>query len=169
MKRVKFEHIFECDENTYWDKIFFDPDFNQQLFIDTLKFVRWDAKTVEETEQVIRRDAVVEPAVGDIPKTVKKVIGDNFGYTEHGSFDREAKRFDIDVVSNVKPDKFHCQGKIYLEKVDDKRSRRIAEFEVDVQIFAVGKIIEGIIVRDMEREFDIGAKFTNEWIKDKGL
>ncbi len=169
MKKVKFEHVFNCDADTYWGKIFFDPEFNTKLFIEKLGFIRYEPETVEETDEHIKRRVVVEPSVSDIPKAVKKAVGDNFGYVEHGSFDRKAKRLDINVRSNVKPDKFRCVGSIRLEKVDETQSRRIVEFEIEVSIFAVGKIIEGIIVKDMEREFDIGSKFTNDWIREKGL
>lgn len=169
MKEVKFDHIFECDIDTYWDRIFFDEAFNHKLFHQTLQFVEWEAKVTKETDKVLERTVSVRPPVGELPAAVKKVLGDNFGYKEHGKFDRATKRYHVDIESNVVKDKTHIHGDIWLEKVDEKRSRRVANFRLEVKIMVIGKVIEDIIAKDMTRSFERGAVFTNEWIRDQKI
>ena len=169
MKQVRCEHVFDCDIDTYWDKIFFDDEFNRALYVEHLGFPKWDGTILEDNERVLKRDAVIKPPALNVPKPLQKIAGGDFGYTEHGTFDRKTKRFSIDVTSNAMPDKTNIKGEVWLEKVDDKRSRRIAEFRVEVKIMMVGKIAEKMITSDIEKELGRGGKFTNQWIEKQGL
>lgn len=169
MKEVKFDHVFECGIDTYWNEIFFDEAFNHKLFHETLKFAEWKAEVTKDTDAVIERTVTVRPPVGEVPAAVKKVLGDNFGYKEHGKFDRKTQRYHVDIESNVAREKTHIHGDIWLEKIDDKRSRRLATFKLEVKIMVVGKIVEDVIAKDMTRSFERGSVFTNEWIKEKGM
>ncbi|MBW2529174.1 MAG: DUF2505 family protein [Deltaproteobacteria bacterium] len=169
MKELKFDHVFNCDEDTYWDKVFFAEDYNQAMFVDTLKFNRWKLVSSEDGDDKLERVVEVDPPVGDIPKTVKKVIGDNFGYRELGTFDKKTKRYTVNVKTNVMGDKMRINGEIWLEPAGEKKVRRHAKFNVDVKIFGIGKVVEGLIARDMQSQFEEGSAFTNTWIADKGL
>ncbi len=169
MKEVKFDHVFECDEATYWDRIFFDDEFNRFLFKERLKFPVWKATVRRDDDSVYERTVEVSPPVGDVPGPVKKVLGDNFGYKEHGRFDKKTRRYHVDIESNVATEKTKVAGDIWLEKVGDKRCRRLAAFRIEVKIMMVGGMIEDRIASDMTRDFNRGAEFTNEWIKLKGL
>ena len=166
MKKVRFDHVFECAADDYWDRIFFNDEFNSKLFHDTLKFNEWKATTTLDTDAVRKRTIVVRPPVGDVPAAVKKVLGDNFGYKEHGTFDRKAKRYHVDVESNVATDKTKIQGDIWVEKAGDTKCRRIAEFTVEVKIMVIGKLVEDIIANDMTRSFERGAEFTKNWLRE---
>lgn len=169
MKEVKFDHVFECDADTYWDRIFFDEEYNTSLFKERLKFPVWKATVKRNDDSVLERTIEVAPPVGDVPGPVKKVLGDNFGYKEHGRFDRKTKRYHVDIESNVATEKTKIHGDIWLEKVADKKVRRLAAFRIEVKIMMVGGMIEDRIANDMTRDFTRGAEFTNEWIKSKGL
>ena len=169
MKEVKFDHVFDCDIDTYWDRIFFDEAFNHKLFHEYLSFAEWKEEVTKNNDEVIERTITVRPPVGEVPGAVKKVLGDNFGYKEHGQFDRKTQRYQVDIESNVVKEKTRIHGDIWLEKVDEKRSRRLAVFKLEVKVMVVGKLIEDIIAKDMTRSFGRGATFTNEWIKEKGF
>ncbi|MCU0694319.1 MAG: DUF2505 domain-containing protein [Polyangiaceae bacterium] len=166
MKKVRFEHVFECDVDAYWDKIFFNDEFNSKFFRETLKFNEWRATTTSDTNAVLKRTVTVRPPVGDVPAAVKKMMGDNFGYKEHGTFDRNAKRYHVDVESNVATDKTKIQGDVWVEKAGDHKCRRIAEFTIEVKIMVVGKLVEDIIAKDMTRDFERGAEFTQRWLRE---
>lgn len=169
MKKIKFDHIFECDIDTYWNQIFFDEAFNHELFHERLKFAAWKAEITKDTDAVIERTVTVRPPVGEVPAAVRKVLGENFGYKEHGRFDRKSRRYHVDVESNVAREKTHVHGDVWVEKVSEKRVRRFAAFDIEVKIMVVGKLVEEIIAKDMTRSFERGASFTNEWIEKKGL
>jgi hypothetical protein len=170
MRKIKFDHVFNCSMDVYWDKVFFDEEYNKALFLDTLKFPHWSSEITEDNDDVIKRVVTVRSPVGkDVPAAVRKVLGDSFGYKEFGTFDKKTKRYHVDVESNVATDKTHVHGDIWLEPVDDHHCRRIAEFSIEVKIPFVGGKIEDGIASDMDKEFNVGSRFTNEWLAKKGL
>lgn len=165
MKEISFDHTFACDVDTFWDRIFFDPDFNRAMFKDHLGFPEWNATVKEDTAEARKQIVVVRPPIGgDIPAAVKRAIGDNFGYEEHGTFDKKTKRYSVEVKPNIAADKAQVKGEVWLEKIDDNKCRRLARFTIDVKIMMVGKVIEDQIAKNMSQSFDKGADFTNEWI-----
>lgn len=169
MKELTYEHVFNCSVDTYWDQIFFDDECNRAMFIDGLGFSEWKVERSEDKGDAIERSVQVMPPVGDVPGAVKKVVGDNFGYQEVGTFNRKTKRYRVETKTSTMPDKFKIGGEIWLEPKGDKQSVRKARFTVDVKIFAVGKVIEGLIAGNMEKQFGDGARFINDWIAKKGL
>lgn len=169
MKEVKFDDVFECNEETYWSKIFFDEAYNTALFKERLKFPVWKATVTKDDDGTLERTVEVAPPVGDVPGPVKKVLGDNFGYKEHGRFDKKKKRYHVRIESHAATDRTHVNGEIWLEPVGEKKVRRVAQFKVEVKIMLVGGMIEDRIANDMKRDFTRGAEFTNEWIRKHGL
>lgn len=169
MKDVVFDHIFECDPDTYWDKIFFDEEYNQKLFLEELKFEFWKQEIVERTDAVVRRVMHMRPPVGDVPATVRKVLGDRFGYKEHGTFDRVSRRYHIKVEPSASPEKTNIFGELWLEKVAERRVRRVAKIFIEVRIVFIGGIIEDRILADTARSYNRTAGFTNTWIRERGL
>ena len=169
MKDVTFEHVFECDEETYWGKIFFDDAYNRKLFLESLKFSEWRQEIHEQTDAVVRRTVHVSPPVGDVPAAVRKVLGDRFGYAEHGRFDWKTKRYHVDITPSTAADKTHIHGDIWVEKVGEKRIKRIAKIHVEVRIMLIGGLIEDKVVSDMRLSYERAAEFTNGWVREKGL
>ena len=167
MKELKFDHVFECCSDKYWDEVFFDEAFNHSVFLDKLGFAEWRDTVTKNTDDVLERVVVVRPPVSDVPAAVRKVLGDNFGYKELGKFDRKTKRYHVDVESNTAKDKTHVHGDIWLEPIDDHRCRRLVHFTIEVKIMMVGRLVEELIARDMIRSFEQGAVLTNEWIREK--
>jgi len=169
MKELNFTHTIECSADTYWNQVFFDEAFNHQLFHKDLRFSEWKDKVTKDTPDVLERTVTVCPPTGEIPAAVRKVLGDNFGYQEHGKFDRKTKRYHVDIESNVAKEKTHVHGDIWLEPINDKQSRRRVVFTIEVKIMMVGRLVEDQIAKDMTQSFERGATFTNEWIREKGI
>ncbi len=169
MKEARFEQVFECDPDTYWDKMFFDEEFNRSLFIDQQKYSRYEVTSLEKTDGAIKRVVEVEPPAVDMPSAIKKITGGNLGYTEHGTWDRSTKRYTLTVKTQAIPKKIRISGEVWLEPLGEKRCRRIGAFKIEVKIMLVGKVAEGLLIKSMDKEFSVAADFTNQWIRDKGL
>jgi len=169
MKQVVFEHVFECDADTYWDKVFFDADYNKGLFLGTLKFDQWEQTNLQTTEAKITRTVLVRPPVGDVPGAIKRILGDKFGYKEHGSFDRKTRRYHIEIEPSAAAEKAKINGELWVEPAGDKRVKRIAKMNVEVNIMLVGKLIEDKVIADMRPSYERAAEFTNRWVKEKEL
>ena len=104
MAEVHLRHEIDCDEDTFWDKIVFNDEFNRRLYLETLKFPGF--KLIEQTDEPTRRTRKVhiDPPLTGMPGPVKKLLGDRFAYIEEGVWDRATRKytFRIAITAPVK-------------------------------------------------------------------
>jgi len=169
MASLEVEHVFNCSDATFWDRIFLDPEYNERLFKTELKFPVWREVSREERGGVLHRVVEVVPYVGELPGALKAVVGEGIGYEERGVLDRNAKSYKVTVVPNKLADKLSIKVDLWTLPDGDKRCRRKARAEASVKIFGVGGTIEKRILSDLERSYQKSAEFTNRFIAEKGL
>jgi hypothetical protein len=169
MATLEIEHTFNCSAETFWNKVFLDPDYNERLFKGELKFPVWRELKSEEKGGILYRTLEVVPYVGELPGTLKAVIGEGIGYEERGQLDRASGRYKVEVVPNKMADKLSVKVEMWTIPDGDKRCRRKARAEANVKIFGVGGTIEKRILSDLERSYAKSAEFTNKFIAEKGL
>jgi Protein of unknown function (DUF2505) len=167
-ERVRIEHTFDCSEETFWS-LFLEEKYNQDLFCGYLKFPFWKVTSAEETPTELRRVIEVEPYVGELPGAIKAVVGDKIRYREEGRLDKEKRRYFVKVVPSRLADKLLVSGEQYTESLGDKKCKRIFLAEITVKVFGVGGMIEKRIAADLERSYELGAKFTNRYVVERGL
>lgn len=169
MATLEIEHTFNCSEATFWDRIFLDPEYNERLFKTELKFPVCRELSREERGSVLHRVVEVVPYVGELPATLKAVIGEGIGYEERGALDRAAKTYKVVVVPNKLADKLSVKVDIWTVPDGENRCRRKARADASVKIFGVGGAIEKRMLADLERSYQKSADFTNRFIAEKGL
>jgi hypothetical protein len=167
--RFTIKHTFDVDVDTFWDKVFFDPEYNEALFKDHLGFKEYNVLELatDDDGTVIRR-VKATPAT-EVPGPVKKVLGDSAGYTEDGRFDPHNKRFTVRVTPNVAADKIRTTITMWVEPHGEGKVDRFVEVDVSVKVFGVGKMVEGLIEKQTRQNYDAAADFTQKWIHEKGL
>lgn len=169
MGSFRAEHVFNCSEATFWDKIFFDDEYNRRQFTDVLHFSLWkEIERRDEGERIVRR-VQAAPPLGELPGPLKAVIGESAGYEEHGVFDKQKRRYTVKVVPNKLADKLNIEIAMWTEPAGENRLRRIAEGTVVAKIFGVGGMLEKKMISDLERSYEKSAAFTNQFIQEKGL
>lgn len=168
MTEITIRHELECDEETYW-KCVFAEDYNRRLYKETLKFPGYELVDQKEDDQKIFRKVHVDPPTGSMPAAVKKVVGDKLSWIEEGTFDKGSKRYSFKVVPSAMPEKIQNRGVLWTEKLEGKRCVRLAQISIEVKVFMVGSIIEERLITDLRASYETAAKFTNEYVKEKGL
>jgi hypothetical protein len=169
MPEITLRHEFECDEDTYWQKLTFDPEFNRRLYLEVLRFPGYTLVDQHDDEQKLTRKVHIDPPLGNLPGPVKKAIGDKFSYVEEGTFDKKARRYTFKITPSTMADKTKNFGELYCEKLGDKRIARVAKITVEVKVFMIGGMVEEKIMTDLRHSYDTAAKFTREYVKEKGL
>jgi hypothetical protein len=159
-------HDFECDQDVYW-KCVFDDEYNKRLYVDLLKFRECTKLSFEDKGDVITRRIKLNPPPTDLPGPVAKVVGD-LSWVEEGSYDKKTHKYKVKVVTASMPDKTRISGENWTEPKGDKKCVRVARFDIEVKVFMVGGIVEKRIAEDMKKSYDAAAKFTNEFVKEKG-
>ncbi len=167
MSKFTLRNIFETDEETFWNKIFFDREYNQRLYMDGLKFKSFELlELTGEPGGVRTRKAHTEPRT-EAPAVVTKLIGGSIAYTEEGRFDPATKKWVYSITTSKMSDKLSIRGTFWVEPRGEKKIERICEIEVEVKIFGVGGAIESFIEKTTRESYDVAARFTNEFIKEK--
>ncbi|MFZ5891111.1 MAG: DUF2505 family protein [Myxococcota bacterium] len=169
MPDFRVEHTFNCSEETFWSKIFFDQEYNRRLFLERLKFAGWKETKHEEHEGKVQRVVEAIPPIGELPSALKSIVGEGAGYEERGTLDRASKRYTAEVTPNRLADKISVRIELSTVADGPNRCKRIAKGSVNVKIFGVGGLLEKKMIGDLEKSYSKSAEFTNEFVTEKGL
>ena len=169
MATLEVEHVYNCSEATFWDRLLLDQDYNERLFKTELKFPVWRETKREERDGVMHRTAEVVPYVGEIPAALKALVGEGIGYEERGVLQRSPHRYCVEVVPNKLADKVSVKVEMTTKPDGDNRCRRRARAEVVAKIFGVGGMLEKRLLADLEKSYQKSADFTNRYIAEKSL
>jgi hypothetical protein len=167
---VKFtvRDVFDTDVDTYWNKLFFEEEYNTRLYREGLGFEGFQLLelTGEKGERRTRKMRT-EPAA-DAPAVVRKLIGDSLSYTETGSWDPATKVWSYTIATSKLSDKIRIGGRLWGEPKGEKMER-VAEIEIEVKILGVGGTIEKYVEKTTRDSYVKASAFTNRFIAEKGL
>src|SRR4051812_43765770 len=110
MASTRIAHEFDCSEETFWKIMFFDPEFNRRLFLETLRFPVWKVLEEKVTDDTVERRIEAQPLVENVPGPIRKVVGDRFGYIEQGTLDRKQNRYRFRIIPSSMADKTDISG-----------------------------------------------------------
>lgn len=161
--------VFDTDASTFWDRVFFDPEYNRRLYLDTLKFKAFEILEQTGGPGVARtRRMRTEPA-SDAPTIVTKLIGGSMTYEENGRWDPATEIWTYAITISKMADKVKIGGRFWLEPKGEKSIERVCECELEVKIFGVGGAIESFIEKTTRESYEATARYTNEFIREKKL
>jgi hypothetical protein len=167
--RYTIKHTIETDVDTFWNKLFFDAEFNRNLFHDFLGFTGYEVlEERTEANGVVHRRVDCTPKV-ELPAPARKIFGNTVGYIEVGRFDPKTRRYTVDVQPKVGGDKLKSSSELWAEPLGDKRCERIVVVDNTVKAFGLGTLIEGFIEQQTRDMYARATDFTNRWIREKGL
>ncbi len=167
-EQIVIVHDFECSEQAFWNT-FLNNDYNKEMFIESMKFARWEVLKFDVSDLTADRIIEVEPRVGELPGPIKKVVGDKVGYREEGRLDRSQNCYELRITPGMLASKISVSGRQYTKPDGDHRCQRIFEATVEVRLFGVGSLIEKHIIRDMQKGYDAGAEFTRGYMERHGI
>ena len=160
---------FHTDEDTYWNKIFFDLDYNKELYVKTLKFGSYELlDRKDEGGGNFNKRTRIEPPL-DAPMVIKKLVGDSLSYIEDGRFDAGTRRWKYNMLPSKMADKVTIKGELWVEKKGDKLIDRVCTVEVETRIFGVGSVFESFLEKQTRDSYRLVAAFTEQYIKTNGL
>jgi hypothetical protein len=169
MGEIRVEHTFNCSIDTFWDRIFFDSEYNRRLFLEVLKFPEWKETRCEDKGDRIERTCEAMPRLGDLPGPLKKIVGEGVKYREEGIFDKATRRYRMRVIPNKMSDKLLIDCELVVEAKSDTKCNRVFTCRAEAKIFGVGSLLEKRLLEDMQRSQNISADFTNRYIAELGL
>jgi len=163
--KKRIDHRVDIAADKFYDTIYFNEGFNAKLYA-ALKFRERRILQQEDRGDTIYREVLQVPE-RDLPGPIKKALGtEQLSYTEKSLYHKKTGKVDVDIVSSVKPDKVKVQGTFWVEPDGPSHCHRLFELEVKVDIFAIGGMIEKMVMEDVVRGYDQSAEFTNRWLAE---
>jgi hypothetical protein len=163
MATFTMRHELDCDCERFW-KLFFEKDFNEQLF-KALEFPEWKLLDTKETDKEIVRTVKATPKM-EAPAAVVKLLGSSFGYDEEGRFDKASKTHKFVIKTNVMTEKLRNEGTVKCEPRGEGKSTRVVEIIAEAKVFGLGGMIESSFEKSFRTGWQKSADFINKWVKD---
>lgn len=164
MGKFTVTHEINCNTETFW-KVFFDKEFNEKLYLESLGFPQFKITEQRETDSEIVRKVMGQPKM-EVPGPIAKMLGSNFSYTEDGTFKKATQVWSWKLTPSTMADKVRNEGVLRIEPIGDTKIRRIATIEVEAKIFGVGGLMESTTEKQLRDGWDKSAVFMNKWIAD---
>lgn len=164
---ILLEHTIDLPANRFFDQIYFNEDFNSCLYKELGFKERVVVEQVDHGDTIVRRIKLTP--LRDIPELFQPALhGASLGYEEQTIYHKMQQRAETVVISNIKPDKVKVSGTFWIEPIGPDRCKRLFEVDVQVNIFAVGSLVEKLIIADIVRGHDKSAMVTNHYIRGRG-
>lgn len=158
----KFVHEFDTDPERFW-KVFFHEPYNVEMY-DRIGVKERRMLERREEGDTIRWKVRIMPK-RDLPGFVQKIVGGDLGYVEISTWSRKDNKIDVRVEPTLMKEKTKIHGIYTLTPIGPGRVRRVFEGDLSVSIPLVGGKIEGFIISDMEKSYQVAAQVTAEWLR----
>jgi hypothetical protein len=157
MKTVTGTALIPCTPETFW-KVFLDERYTRALFLDELQFKEFSVIELTDTSRKVR----IVPKV-NLPGVLQKVVGDSFGFEEHGTLDRARNEWTWRMIP--RKEIVATRGKLRLEPAGDNQSRRFDEVTIEGKIFGLGGIIESTAEKETRASWAKELAFLTRWLE----
>lgn len=164
MAKFTMSHDLDCTPERFWDLFLYGGDFNEKLFA-SLEFPEWKLLEQKEEDGIVLRTVKAVPKM-DAPAAVVKLLGDKFGYVEHGRFDKKTNIYTFKIETSTMKDKLRNEGVVKCEKVGEGKSRRVVDITAEAKVFGVGGMIESSFEKSYRTGWGKSAEFINRWVKE---
>ena len=157
-------HRLPISVQRFWKDLFFSPEYTKQVHLQGLGCSSFVVHKPCTGAPYYRRTFYNTPPL-NIPSSLQKMVGDNIGYTEEGSFDPDTQRYNFRLVPSVLQKRLSIEGYYYIVEIDAHNLERHCVLQTTAKIFGVGKKVEEVIAQS---NIDIQAKtadFSRMWIE----
>ena len=128
-----------CTPDRFW-QLFVDGDFQRRMYAE-LGFPKWEIVEEKDDADAFVRVVKAVPKM-DGPAAVVKLLGDRFGYTEEGRFDKASRTFRSVFRGSVMADKSRTELTITCEPKGADRCVRVIDALVEARVIGLGGMLE---------------------------
>jgi uncharacterized protein DUF2505 len=158
---VTVEHVFTGVTRARYEELFFDEEFNTALGA-RLRLGRELLRLDRSPDRVIRHVRCEPNHDPDSPQA--KAFGTSrAAFVEELEYDLRNHRGQWRTIPNMFPDRVKNSGTLEIEAVPGG-VRRLVRGEVKASLFGFGRLVERVIVREIEKAYETSAAFTTDWI-----
>jgi hypothetical protein len=159
--KVLIDNLFAGIKAAEYESLYFDEDFNQAVG----KQLGMGRRLLhfERTPTRIQRKVHYEP-----DRDPDSPAGQAFGtsrasFIEELDYDPRSRRGSWRTIPNLFPERVSNTGTIELVE-EPTGTRRIVRGDVKVSFFGFGRLIERMIVAEIEKSYANTTRITNDWL-----
>ena len=160
---------FEIAEATFWDAIFFNPEFQRRVYIEALGCESVTVGDVQNDADGKRTRSLSFTQKLDAPGAVRKLFGETTTMEERGTFDPVAKRWRFAMIPDRMPDKIRISGETWFVTTGPGQIERVCELDLSVSIFGVGSLVEKFMASATVESLAKQTRFIRAYIAEKKL
>lgn len=156
-------HLNPISADRFFTDMFFEEDYNRALYLDCLGFADFTVEHLDRDANglVQHRTIRVQPRL-NMPRPVAALLGDSFTYREVGAL--KGRAWHSDIIPSRLPDRIAVHSVLRVEPAGPNQCRRLAHFDVRVDVFGVGTLVERFIARTLRESYDAATAHTIEWL-----
>jgi hypothetical protein len=159
--KVLIEDVFAGIASAEYEALYFDEEFNEALS-HTLELGRKLLRLERSSERIVRH-VCFEPAQAPDSPARQAFGSSRASFVEELDYDVRTRRGRWRTIPNLFRERVTNSGT--LELADSPAGvRRIVRGEVKVSLFGFGRVIEKMIVTEIENSYARTTRFTNEWL-----
>ncbi len=167
MGTLAVSHEYDCTGATLFTSCILNRAYNEELY-GSLGFPRFEWLELRDEGTKRHRKIRVAPPTGNLPGTIKKLIGDGLSYVEEGTYDPATTRYEFRVYPSALGEKADVRGAMWCVPRGSGCVRH-ASFDAHVRVFGIGGMIEERILASYKKAFDVSATFTKAYLQRNGL
>jgi hypothetical protein len=159
--KVAIEHIFPTIECREYEALYFDEAFNEAVG-RALHMGRKLMRLDRSPDRIVRH-VCYEPNQDPDGPTQQAFGSTKAGFVEELDYDVRARRGTWRTIPNMWADRVRNAGTIEFVAVGTG-TKRVVHGEVVVRAFGFGRIVEKMIVGEIEKSYAATTQFTREWL-----
>ena len=162
-------HRFDVSAETWWNQVFFDPNYLTALHHEGLGCRAFEVVRLErDADGRVHQELATEPRI-IAPPVIRKAIGERVRYRERGLFDPRTGRYEFEIIPSSLTAATRIQGVITLESPQAHSVERVCDLQFEVKVRGVGRLIEAFIGRSYTQSINRAGAFTQTWIARAGV
>jgi hypothetical protein len=165
--QATIESIFHVAPDVFWDRLFFDPEYNAGLY----RQLGFESYQVLEQQRLpdgrVQRSLRAEPPLSG-PEILRQALRGRIYYTEVGTFDPHKGTWEFRNESSVKAGNTQVSG-VIRALPHELGMRHLVELDIQVSALGLGSMIERAIERSTRESYVATTAYTNAYAAERGL
>lgn len=162
MTLIEIRQVLDTSPDDFFRRLHTNPDYGYYLYVESLGF---ELEPLELDLETGRYRARIVPTV-PLPDAVARIFGVDFSFVEEGVMgDDGVYRFAI--VPCRMAERIRTEGEMRILPTDDGRTERVMNITIDVNLPAVGAMVEGFLERSTRASYEQSLEITNRYLRDR--
>jgi hypothetical protein len=131
--RFRQAHTITTDATRFWE-VYFDPEFNRELFMHELQFVSYRIVSDKVGRDGTRMRRVECVPSFTLPAAMQRYFGATLRFTEVGTFDPNANCYYTQAVLGFGGDKLTLTSAVSIQHEEPGRCKRLVTGNLTVRV-----------------------------------